>query len=540
MAHEPAALKPGRHLLGICHIVSLALLSCPSAEAQSILPAAPVRPDGPSDILGRTTPRGTVLGFLAAARKGDNELAARYLNTPLRGKAAANVAQQLFVVLDRRLPARLNRLSDRTEGSAEDSAEPDQEFVGHVDSSSGGADILLERVNRGKAGTLWVFSRKTLTLIPSLYAEVNNFQIERVIPQVLISTRIAISLFDWLMLLVGVPLFYGALVLLGRVPVRLAGLLLRRLRKKDTPKLKALPGPVLVFTLAWVIRYLLAQVTLPLLSRQFWSGIVTLMTIMGFVWLAILLIGYGEGYARGRLGSRNLTGAVSFLRFARWAADLVVILVGFFVVLRYLGANPTAAFAGLGVSGIAIALAAQKTLENVLGGLSLILDQTVRVGDFLKVGETTGTVKEIGLRSTGIYTMDRTVVSVPNGQISNLSLENFSHRDKFWFHHVVGLDRKTTASQVRSISLDVDDLLNKHPRAEPGSPRVRFIRLGASSLDVEIVAYFFASDWVEFLTFQAELLLQIMEIIESAGTHLALPTQTVHLVRSEKPNGRSD
>jgi MscS family membrane protein len=275
----------------------------------------------------------------------------------------------------------------------------------------------------------------------------------------------------------------------------------------------------------WLLK---SHVTLPLMSRQFWFSVLTLMTILAFVWLALSVNTRIETGFRRRFGSRNLTGALSILRFARRACDLVVILIGFFVILRYFGVSPTAAFAGLGVGGIAIALAAQKTLENVIGGLSLILDRTLQVGDFLKVGDTVGTVKEIGLRSTGIYTMERTVVSVPNGQISNVSLENFSLRDKFWFHHIVGLDRSATGAQIRSIAARIDGLLKQHPAAEAESVRVRLVRFGASSLDLELFTYFFLPDWNAFLRVQDGLLLQIMEIIETEGTRLALPAQTVH------------
>jgi MscS family membrane protein len=481
-----------------------------------------------------------VLGFLNTARKGDTATSARYLNTRLRSQAAAQLASQLFVVLDRRLPARLNQLSDRPGGSTEDSPEPNEELVGTVTSARGTVDILLERVARGKEGPLWYFSRETLESVPSLHAEVNSISVARYLPAFLTETRIGkISLFDLIGVLAGLPLLYGLLLLLSRGLTRLVYTIRQRSRKDGAVTCEArVPKPVLLFVLAWLMWLLQSQVTLPLMSRQFWSGVLTLMTILSFIWLALSVNTRIEKRFRRRFGSRNLTGALSILRFVRRAGDLVVILIGFFVILRYFGVSPTAAFAGLGVGGIAIALAAQKTLENVIGGLSLILDGTLQVGDFLKVGDTVGTVKEIGLRSTGIYTMERTVVSVPNGQISNVSLENFSLRDKFWFHHIVGLDRSASGAQIRSIALRIDGLLRQHPAAEAGSIRVRLIRFGDSSLDVELFTYFFLPDWNEFLKVQDGLLLQIMEIIEQEGTRLALPAQTLHFA-TRQHNGQS-
>src|SRR6185436_9294793 len=135
---------------------------------------------------------------------------------------------------------------------------------------------------------------------------------------------------------------------------------------------------------------------------------------------------------------------------------------GGLIVLAYFGVDPTAALAGLGIGGIAVALSAQKTLENVIGGVSIVFDKAVRVGDVVKVGDTSGTVDYIGLRSTRIRTNDRTILSVPNGQIATVNIETLSTRDKFWFHHFVGLRYETTASQMRAVLKGVCDLLGAH------------------------------------------------------------------------------
>ena len=110
------------------------------------------QPEVPQDSLGRNTPRGTVLGFLVAARTGQDEIAVQYLDTRLRGKAALTLAQQLFTVLDRRLPPRLAHLSEKPEGSLADPLKSNEERVGTISSDNGNVDIVLERVDRGKSG----------------------------------------------------------------------------------------------------------------------------------------------------------------------------------------------------------------------------------------------------------------------------------------------------------------------------------------------------------------------------------------------------
>jgi len=147
----------------------------------------------------------------------------------------------------------------------------------------------------------------------------------------------------------------------------------------------------------------------------------------------------------------------------------------------------------------------------------------------LRVGETVGTVDEIGLRSTRIRTPDRTIVSIPNGHIATVTLETLSERDKFWFRHIVSLRYETSPAQLRTIIETVRAMIAGQPRVEPGSVRVRLLRFGTFSLDIEVFAYFFASDWDGFLEIQEGLLLRIMEIVEESGTSIALPSQTLHV-----------
>jgi MscS family membrane protein len=164
-----------------------------------------------------------------------------------------------------------------------------------------------------------------------------------------------------------------------------------------------------------------------------------------------------------------------------------------------------------------------------------VFDKALRVGDVLRLGEIVGTVDQIGLRSTRIRTMDRTVLSVPNGQISTVNIETLSERDKFWFRHVIGLRYETTPAQIRMIVSQFDALLRNQSGADLESVRVRFLRLGSFSLDVELFAYFYASDWNRFLEIQEGLLLQAMEIVHKAGTDIAFPSQTLHLTDDRAP-----
>lgn len=534
----------GNGRAGACALGVTLLICLPvSGQVDTHLPAPSAsQPEIPQDSLGRTTPRGTVLGFLLAGRSGKDEIAVEYLNTRLRGERAVDLAHQLFVVLDRRLPARLHALSDKPEGSLSDPMKPDQELVGTISGDKGNVDIIVERVDRGKSGHLWLFSSETLDAIPDLYEEVNVISVEKVLPAFLVNDRFAgVPLFEWLAIGVGIPLFFLVAALLDRFSSPLVGSLRRRLRKRpDFPDLAVLPIPIRFLLLAVIIRWLLTKLSLPLLARQFWTSFAGILTIAGCVWLVILINGQLEEYVSRFLPWRNLAGATLMLRFGRRLVDLLVVIVGLLVTLYHFGVNPTAALAGLGVGGIAVALAAQKTLENVIGGVSLIFDRAVNVGDTLKVGDTLGTVDDIGFRSTRIRTLDRTVVSVPNGQIANLSLENFSKRDKFWLHPILSLRYSTTSPQMHVVLESIRSLLKENKSVEVNSIRVRFLRFGSYSLDVEVFAYVHAHDWNQFLELQEGLLLGIMRCIESAGVQIALPSQSVFLATNSsasEPDG---
>jgi len=374
-------------------------------------------------------------------------------------------------------------------------------------------------------------------LIPELYKEVNEVSGDNVLPEFLLNTRLAgIPFFEWVAILLGLPFLYLLAVMLNRLLSRMIGQLRRYfLKKTNLPDPEVLPMPVRLLLIAFTILWAIAKVSLPLLARQFWSTVATILIIVSCVWLFIRLNSWAEERICQRLLLRKSTGAVSIARLVQRVIDVLAVFVGVLVGLKHFGLSPTGALAGLGVGGIAVALAAQKTLENVVGGVSVIFDQTVRVGDNLKVGETRGTVENIGLRSTRIRTLDQTIVSVPNGQMANASLENLSLRDKFWFHPNLRLSYDTSPVQLHSVLRSLTEMLEKYPVVERNSIRVSFLSFGTAALELEVFAYLFARDWSNFLDIQGELQIQIMEIVEAAGTRMAYPASPQ--VQGPTPDG---
>ena len=193
--------------------------------------------------------------------------------------------------------------------------------------------------------------------------------------------------------------------------------------------------------------------------------------------------------------------------------------------------------AGLGVGGLAIALAAQPTIENLIGGMNLFADRPVRVGDVCKYGDTVGTVEAIGIRSARIRGADRTLTTIPNGMLAKMPIVNLTQRDQMLIQTVIGLRYETTPEQLRYVLVKLRELLLGHPRVNPDPARARFIGLGASSLDIEVFAYVMTKDWGEFLGIREDILLRVMEIVGQSGSALALPSQTLYLGRDRGTDG---
>jgi MscS family membrane protein len=153
------------------------------------------------------------------------------------------------------------------------------------------------------------------------------------------------------------------------------------------------------------------------------------------------------------------------------------------------------------------------------------------VGDFCRFGDREGTVEDISLRSTRIRTPDRTELSIPNGSLAIMNVENLSRRDKILFKANLGLRSETSADQLRYVLAQVRRLLYEHPKVETEGARIRFIAIDPNSFTLEIFCYVLTRNAAEFLAIREDLLLRIMDIVKNSGTRFALPSQTLYMGR---------
>jgi MscS family membrane protein len=223
------------------------------------------------------------------------------------------------------------------------------------------------------------------------------------------------------------------------------------------------------------------------------------------------------------------TGYAVFVRPLRTTARIVIVLAALLVWLDNVGFHVTTLLAGVGIGGIALALGAQKSLEDVFGALTLYGARPVGVGDFCRFGDRVGTVEEIGLRWTRVRTLDHTIVSIPNGEFAKLQLENYAERRKLWYHPRLRLRYETTPDQLRYVLVEIRKLLYAHPRVLSDPARIRFVGFGDYSLDLDVFAYVDTRDYGEFLEISEDLNLRILEIVEQAGASVAIPSQTTYV-----------
>jgi MscS family membrane protein len=491
--------------------------AAPAAPAQAPAPETP-----PEDPLGRSTPYGTVTGFLKAASVNDNVRAAQYLNA--RTNKAQELAPQLKSVLDWGLSGNLSGISRNPEGKLSDNLPPTRERIGKIETPAGELEMELERQEPKNSPPIWLFSAQTLRDIPDIYKELEERDIARAIPANLREiTLLGIPLWRWLLALIGVVVALVSASIVSRVVMALVQPVLRKYFKEDLPKgNNALRWPIRLLLIA-VAFEIISAYSVTLLARGRWSDWANAFLVLGIAgFLTACSDLYSEAKARSLLWSHK-AGQITMLNLTRRVFKIFVALTALVILLHMMGVNVQNMLAGLGIGGIALALAAQKTLENVFGGISLIMREAIRVGDSCKIGDQIAAVEDIGLATTRVRTLDRTIISVPNAQLSTQNVENLSLRDKGWFHQVFGLRYDTTAEQMRAVLAGILKVLRSDSRVEESSARARFIQFGSSSYTIEIFAYIYRTDWAQILEVQEDLLLRILDVVESSGTAIAVP-----------------
>ncbi len=479
------------------------------------------------DPLDRDSPQSSAAAFLSAAEGKHYDRAWRYIDlrklpASERLKDGTELTQQLQQILDRDPQFDLASLTNNPDG------DPPGNQHERVDSFTinGKAEVLeMERVTLHSGAKVWLFSASSVPLIPEIARLASSSPIEKYLPLPLVSWKLLdTALWRWIALLLLIAILVGLSTLISRLAVLWMEPALKRFAPRvSAVRLSLLVGPLRLLLVAAGFRAGLEWIG-PAPMLKFWlergAG---LLFLSAFAWLSMRLIDLVILRLRTALAANHQTFAYSVLPLTSRVAKIVIVTLTATALLSNWGYNTGTILAGLGVGGIALALAAQKTVENLFGGVAVITDRPVSIGDFCRFGDKAGTVEDIGLRSTRIRTLDRTLLTVPNGLFSSAALENFSNRDKIWFHLMLNLRRDTTSQQVRTLLGSIEKGLKQNPKVEAGALPVRFVGIGTNSFDVEIFVYVKTLDGDEFTRIQQELLLWILDEVAAAGTALATP-----------------
>lgn len=496
-------------------------------------PIAPTPTPAPPSEVAPDSPRSAVAEFLALTRAGRNAEAARFLDLPpgLRDQGPS-IARRLKLVLDRHLWIDVPALSASPAGSKDDGLPPELEEIGALTSPDGKREPVRLVRKEHADGPSWLFTRATIARVPGWYDGLDNRELLDHVPAPLLRPGPQELLWwQWIAVLVlFVPALWGGRVLgwvLRKVLLRLAA---RTSTVWDEALLRKLRGP---FALCGTL--ILLRVGLPFLglyapAAAFGVQVLRAGAIYAFFWAALRAVTVaGEVLSEAPWAVANAA-ARSSLQFAVRFGRVFVFAIGLLAALSALGVPVNSVLAGLGIGGIAIAFAAQKTVENFFGAFAIGVDRPLRIGDYVRAGGVEGNVEKIGLRSTRIRTLERTVVTIPNGKLADMQIETFAARDRIRLATTLSLQYGATAAQVREVVTGTEALLRAHPKIWPESVVVRFLAFSESSLNIEVMAWFLTMDFAEFRDIRQEVLLGIMEVVERAGASFAFPTRTVHLV----------
>jgi MscS family membrane protein len=505
----------------------------PAQLPKSRAPApAKVEPTASSDPLGRESPRSAMMGFLKYEQREDYGTAALYLQpTPGRDTNLAQRAKELQA-MHSRLKGDIALLSDDPSGTVEAGLPLGQVRAGVLALGATTTDVILVRVDDPASGKIWLISKETVARIPELYTQMEGegpTAADRIMPSALAGRRVlGMSLAQWLGWLLSIPISWSLAWLLSfllSAPRRVW----YKLRKLPFRSVWATPlGMPLKCTIAVLLHsffvYLLEP---PLLYRVYYFRFMAALLAVCFTWLVSRIADRSFDHAVNRTRTQR-KGGESILILMQRLMHVVLLTISLVVALAIFGFNVKTTLAGLGIGGLAIALAAQKTLENFIGGVSLLMDKAVQVGDSCRIGDQVGTVEDVGLRSLKLRTLDQNLLIVPNGSLAQMQFLNMMRRSKLLLNQTFSLRIETRAEQLRFVLDRVQNMLDQHPAIEPGTCRVRVTNFVGAAFQLELFAYGKTGDWAQFTKIRQDVILKIAEIVEASGTRFAAPTQLTY------------
>lgn len=523
-----------------CCYTLIFLLACVTGVAQ--LPGVPstatpppaAQPVVPADTLHRDTPRGTVLNFLKYAHREDYATAAKYLQlSPKSADDPEAIALELLTLLDTSFRGSISLVSDVPEGSLEDSSNPNTELVGNFIVADQTVPFSLTRVTEKKgAGPIWLVSKETLDHVPNLFELAGSPAIDQYLPDFLTKHNIlGVPIGRWLAILlsIGICLFaaWGLL--------KLSALLLTY-RDQHWGTHRAYFWIAIKKPTAFIIAIALNAICvywigLPILYRMYYYRILMSLLAICVAWFigASLDANKQRILARGREKKK----AISLVQLLHGIGKAILIVICVLTILGILGFDTKTMVAGLGIGGLALAFGAQKTLENLIGGITLVADNVFAVGDDCMIDGRAVTIQEIGLRSLIVRSREGTQMSFPNGMLAQVGIENMSRRNRFLLWTTLVVSYESSLTQVRCLIGRVREMLYSYSRLEQLSARFRLANMTSAGYEVELFAFVQSTDGAEMAAIREDIFFRIADIAEAEGAVWAIPSRLTFLSRKQ-------
>ena len=291
---------------------------------------------------------------------------------------------------------------------------------------------------------------------------------------------------------------------------------------------------VVILSILWAIVVLPVE-HFPTFERVFYT-LFRMSVIILVCWTATRSIKVLTYLMRGAMTIKEKIIDDRLMPFIEQILKIVVILIGFVMVLQEFGYDPSGLIAGLGLGGLAFALAAKDTLSNFFGSMMILTDKPFQVGDYIDFKGFEGTVEMIGFRSTHVRLMDKSIVQIPNGMLASDPVRNFSRRDRRRVHFTVGIPYECTPTMMKAAITAIEDVISANPGVTPDPMVVRFSKFNESSLDIMVHCYVNTNVWAEWLEFQEAIMLAVYERFGQLGIPFAYPAMTVHMGAETAPD----
>ena len=475
------------------------------------------------------TPQQALVALYSAFRVGDPEAAAlyldlRYIPESLEDVPPVNIARGLLFVFAQQNVLDLSRISGEPEGSLNDGLPEDLEQFGTVTLSEEVIPVYLQRIEEADGTLVWRISNATVMRTPDMWDELGysdlNVWLSQVLPEFYIlgmgNFQVAI------LLLTGI----GGWFVTGWASVLIARLGGRFTNPWQHALSRFLRVPLRLILYVLLIRIVIANLGLSVIAKAYLQS-----SPLEYLVAVILAFGLLNLYRDLKIRQLELQGDIEYVALIKPVVVIVRIVIATTAALMWAdqaGFNVSTLIAGLGVGSLAVALAAQKTLENVIGAITLYTARPIRPGDWCRFGEIKGSVEEIGLRSVTLRTKNRTLVTVPNSMFSSADIENYSVRDRIRFYKLLEL-QMPSPDQLRAILGEFRALFSAHPMVRQDTISIRLTDIQAAIAIIRLDAGIMTTNYEDYLAVAEDLNLRVIEIVHQNGAIFSGPGQVLQL-----------